>query len=616
MQDQLLDEALQCRLSASGTVGAGGEFEILAITTGTGNGWEFGEACLQDSLALWDGAECFVDHAWYGHSVRDLAGVCRSPEWDPESRGVKVRLKAVGPSAGLLSELGRQMLAETGKKPRVGFSADVLFTAQGRKVQKVLRVLSVDLVFDPARGGAFKRALNSVYPNQQEAVIMGDNPKAAPEAAQTNLLNQEELESILERSHVPQAVREGIRKSFIGRTMQATDVETAVFLGRDVYAAATNGAVVQGPGQVSGMFSPEDQIEAAVEDLFGIPRSERLRGLNAASLSGIRELYLTLTGDDDLHGGYYPERVRLATTANFTGLVKNAMNKVVGNTWDQLGRAGYDWWMKVAAVEHFTSINQVTGTLISTVGGLPEVAEGAAYTELQVGDSSEIGTFKKYGGYIPLTLELIDRDETRKLKAYPRELAAAGLRNISKQIAAIFTLNAGAGPSMSDGSNIFTIGHKNLGAAALDAAAWDAAGQAVYDQKMLNYDTNEHPKMAINPRYLLVPRALQLTAKKILYPTLENAANITSQNQQQGQPGDVIVVPEWTDANNWAAMVDPTLAPAIYVGERFGLMPQVFIAGNELSPAVFTNDEHRLKARHLLSIWVNDFRPMYKANVA
>ncbi len=623
MQDPDGDQALQCRLSASGTVSGTGEFEILAITSGTGNGWEFGQDCLQASLALWDGAECFVDHAWYGHSVRDLAGVCQSPEWDAESKGVKVRLKAVGPSAGLLGELGRQMLAETGKKPRVGFSADVLFTAQGRKVHKILRVLSVDLVFDPARGGAFQRALNSIYPNQTEAVSMGEDPKPAPTAAQSNgaqaqqasFLNQEELEAVLDANHVPAPVREEIRKAFIGRTMQAEDIETAVSLGRNVYAAATGGSVVQGPRQISGMFSSEDQLEAALEDLFGIPRSQRLQGLKAARLSGIRELYLTLTGDDDLHGGYYPERVRLATTADFTGLVKNAMNKVVVNTWEQLGRAGYDWWMKVASVEHFTSLNQITGTLVGTVGGLPEVAEGAAYTELEVGDSPETGTFKKYGGYIPLTLELIDRDETRRLKAYPRELAAAGLRNISKQVAAIFSANNGAGTVMADGSNLFTVGHKNLGTAALEAAAWDAACQAVYSQSMLVSDGSTQA-MAVDPRYLLVPRALQLAAKKILYPTLENAAEIYSENQQQGRPGDVVTVPEWSDGNNWAAAVDPAVAPAIYVGERFGLMPQVFIAGNELSPAVFTNDEHRLKVRHLLAVWVNDYRPLYKANVA
>jgi len=124
------------------------------------------------------------------------------------------------------------------------------------------------------------------------------------------------------------------------------------------------------------------------------------------------------------------------------------------------------------------------------------------------------------------------------------------------------------------------------------------------------------PKLAVNPRYLLVPRALQLTAMKILYPTLENAANIYSENLQRGQPGDVLTVPEWTDPTDWAAACDPKIAPAIFIGERFGLLPEVFLAGDELNPAVFMNDEHRLKVRHFLALWVNDFRPLHKCNVA
>ena len=81
--------------------------------------------------------------------------------------------------------------------------------------------------------------------------------------------------------------------------------------------------------------------------------------------------------------------------------------------------------------------------------------------------------------------------------------------------------------------------------------------------------------------------------------------------------GDAVVtVPEWTDATDWAAVRDPIIAPAIFVGERFGLMPEVYVAVDELSPAVFMNDEHRLKVRLYVDIWVNDFRPLHKSNVA
>ena len=111
--------------------------------------------------------------------------------------------------------------------------------------------------------------------------------------------------------------------------------------------------------------------------------------------------------------------------------------------------------------------------LVGTVGALPSIAEGGEYPELKIGDSPETASFTKYGGYIPLTLELIDRDDTRKLKSYARELASAGMRKISKLVADIFSSNGGTGPEMGDGEALFNVtpvttygGHANLSATA------------------------------------------------------------------------------------------------------------------------------------------------------
>ena len=123
------------------------------------------------------------------------------------------------------------------------------------------------------------------------------------------------------------------------------------------------------------------------------------------------------------------------------------------------------------------------------------------------------------------------------------------------------------------------------------------------------------PQMAVNPKFLLVPRALQLKAMEICQGNFVREEGYFYDNLLKGSAVP-LVVPEWTDPNDWAAACDPRVAPAIFVGERFGLAPEIFIAGNELSPAVFTNDEHRLKVRHYLAVWVNDFRPLFKSNVA
>lgn len=625
---------------------SGSEFLILAITVGVGNGWNFSADVLRRSLPLWDGVECFVDHAADNlpgnRSVRDLGGVCSAPVWEDSRQGVRLTLAPIGPAAEVIRSVGREMLASEGKAlPRVGFSADLLLRADGmtegkklKEVQEIIKILSVDLVHNPARGGAFLQALAEGEP-AHECIEKGvhlmttdvlEVRETSPSPAPVDLCASL-LEARLSGSSLPSLSCDQIRLQFSGKVFNPTELDKAVESARQLVTGLTGGSMVQGPGRVTGMYDTRDQLQAAADDLLGAPRDPCLADLKPARLSGIRELYLALTGDVDMHGGYFPERARLATTADFSGLVKNSLNKVIANRWQELGEAGYNWWQRIATVEHFDSLQQITGTLVGTVGDLPEVAERGEYQELVVGDSPETADWKKYGGYIPLTLELIDRDETRKLKAYPRELAVAGLRKISSLVSAVFTANSHVGPTLADGGALFNAtavstagGHKNLLTGALSAAEWDAVCTAVYNQPMLiKNDSGAYgtgPRMAVNPRYPLVPRALQLTGMKILYPSLENAASIYSENMQRGQPGDVITIPEWTDTTNWAAVCDPRIAPAIFIGERFGIMPEIFLAGDELSPAVFTHDEHRLKVRHFLAVWVNDFRPLHKSNVA
>lgn len=434
------------------------------------------------------------------------------------------------------------------------------------------------------------------------------------------------LEASLSASNLPRPMKDRIQAQFQEREFAPAELQAAMREARGLLAEIEHGRAVAGSPRIEGMLEPTERLQAAVDDLFGNPREPALKQVQAPRLSGIRELYLATTGDYDMHGGYHPERAQFATTADFSGLVRNALNKIVVNTWEELGKAGYDWWKQVSVQEHFNTLNSVSGTLVGTVGDLPTVAEGGAYTELSVGDSAETATFKKYGGYIPLTLELIDRDETRKLRSYARELASAGMRKISRLVAAIFTASNGVGTNLGDGGALFNTtavttlgGHANLDVLALSATNWDAVSGRVYKQPMLVKNGvglyGVGPYMAVNPKYMLIPRGIQKTAMEICGGSFVRESGYVYDNVLKGSAVPV-VVPEWTDDADWAAACDPLVVPAIYVGERFGLAPEIFIAGDELSPAVFTNDEHRLKVRHFLAVWVNDFRPLYKCNVA
>jgi hypothetical protein len=622
----------RAQLAGSITSKGADPLEILAISAGNGNGWEFSEAVLRDSLPLWQGRECFIDHdrAWEERSVRDLAGVCSSPEWDEAEHGIRMTLTSLGPAAEIITSLADSLQTGASARPDVGFSADLLFNAEGMKVTRILRVFSVDLVVHPARGGKF---MPSPIQSQKESDVMEEvqtnlsehdtaekNPVETG-SAELAALRQQMCDTLLESSlasaHLPEAVSGRLRKQFSGRIFAAAELTDAVQEARQLLSDLSASALVQSGGRISSMTSAEDQITAALHDLMQVQRPAGLESVHSARLSGIREFYTRMTGDIGFSGGYFGERAQFAVSANLPGVLKNVMNKLILARWEELGRSGYRWWEPVVQVEHFNSLQEITGVLVGEVNVLPAVNEGEAYTELAVSDSNETGLWGKYGGYVGLTLEMFERDETHKLRQYPAKLASAALRRISALVGAVFTSSSGVGPQMSDSFRVFDAAHHtNLGTAALSTTAWEAAGLAIYNQPLVIASGASAPKLAIDAKYLLVPRSLRLSGMQILYPSFSHESNIFSENMQQGQMGDVITVPEFSDANDWAAIADPRLSPGIILGERFGVMPEIIIADGETNGALFSNDEIRMKVRHWVSVFVADYRPLYKANVA
>ena len=102
--------------------GTSGGFEILCITAGTGNGWEFSPEVLREAVPLFDGVQCFIDHlpldSEDGHSVRDVAGLISEPVFDETAQGIRAKLTPFGPSADLLRETCQEVLAQEGTDTR------------------------------------------------------------------------------------------------------------------------------------------------------------------------------------------------------------------------------------------------------------------------------------------------------------------------------------------------------------------------------------------------------------------------------------------------------------------------------------------------------------------
>ena len=368
-------------------------------------------------------------------------------------------------------------------------------------------------------------------------------------------------------------------------------------------------------GRVSGMQDSMDQLGEAMAAL--IEGRSPQRGVRP--LSGIREAYLALSGDYEMTGLFRGERVSLANVNSTTmaNMVANALNKVVVSEFQSYPR----WWEPVVRREAFSNLQAVKWVKLGGVGELPAVEEGAAYTELTWSDASESASWQKRGGYLGITLEAMDKDDVGRLRKAPQALAQAAWLTLGKSVANIFTDSNGAGPTMSDGKALFHADHGNVGTTALSSAAWTAAKLAMRKQTEIN--SGERLGALTSPRFLLVPPDLESTALITLggegLPLTANsepsAEGVDFEARLAAAARRVIVVDLWTDANNWAAVADPRLCPAIGLGFRYGETPEIFSVASPTSGLMFTNDVMPVKVRWFFAAGAMDWRGVYKANV-
>jgi len=365
------------------------------------------------------------------------------------------------------------------------------------------------------------------------------------------------------------------------------------------WAQETARATIRNLGPVTDMQTPLDRIELAFANLMGIPQQEGHQTYDVARLSGVREMYDMLTGDYERYGRYRPERVKFAnaTTTTMAEIVRNVLNKVMLRSYEQTPF----WWKPIATEQTFANMN--TARWI-TVGG--------AYTEQTWDDYAETSDFVKKGNYLGITLEMIDRDDVQAIRALPRRLGYAANRTLSAAVAALFTANAGVGPTLADSDALFHTNHSNLGTTALAAAEWQVVTAAMF--KQAEYSSSK--RLGVRPSFCLVPIDLEKTALEIFTSDVVPAATSLYRNVLKKSADAVVVVPEWTDTNNWAAAAHPNDLEGVMVGYRYGSAPELFLAGDQLMGSMFTNDEMRIKVRFIYTVGIGDYRALYKENVA
>jgi hypothetical protein len=606
-----------------------------------------------------------------GKSFRNLVGQLRNARFvegaTPDTGEIQAELHLIQPD-GEVAVRVREAHAR-GMSSLFGFSIDAearakVTTIGGRKVRaavQITKVNSVDLIVEPGAGGALLRIVEAqATPSQEDEdmalrqrmieAIKAHNPAFDDAAATDEQIEAAFLEAKVEAKAVKatpaQATQQadGYAKAAADAMDQVRLVEARI-TARDLVGAAklpqpAKDKLLARFVEAQAPFTAAD-VSKAIEDEraylarfteSGKPvihfdetvqvedRSQKIGAMldnffNRDGVHSFKECYVEITGDRQITGDLRScdvSRMRESMGERFVeALSSSSWANVLGDSITRRMLADYaqmtdlQAWRKVADVVPVTDFRTQERTRIGGYGNLPGVNQAAAYTAL-TSPSDEKATYAltKRGGTESITLEMIANDDVGAIRRLPTEMALAAANTLYEFVMDFIRTN----PTIYDTTALFTAGHGNLGAAALDATSFAAARLAMLKQTR----AGSLKRLNLTPRALLVPPELQAAAFDLFIRNQNNDKTFI----QTINP-EVIAVPYWTDANDWAVVADPRQIPTIEVGFLNGREePELFVQDTPNVGSLFSNDQVTYKIRHIYSGAVMDYRGFYKAVVA
>lgn len=583
-----------------------------------------------------------------------------------EIRAVLELLESAGEIPAKLREAWDRGMAQS----LFGFSIDANGTGKSangiRTAKKITKVHSVDLIIEPGAGGqlinlieaqatdnpeensemklrdrmieTIKAAHQGTLPATlniedeaaleaawREAVVAnanatrGDAPAPGITRAEldehTRLIEaRADMRTRVAACGLPEIARNRVRQQLeAAETFTEAQVDAAIKAEREYLGKFTESGHVSGLG---GSFSVEttESYSTKVEkmlDAFFDPADR--------SVISMKECYREITGDSRVSGRLDQcdqSRMREALGAGGgafrESLDSGSFANVLGNSitrrlvMEYRAAADYDIWRLLTGnpvpVSDFRTNER---TRFGGYGDLPTVAQGANYAAL-ASPTDEAATYAvaKRGGTEDVTLEMIKNDDVGAITRIPVKLARTAKRTLAKFVLDFIRTN----PVIYDGTALFTVGHGNLGAAALDATSLAARRLAMLKQAELN----SADRLGIGPKYIWVAVDGQEAAVNLFNRNTNNDKTFINSMALM-----VVPVWYWTDANDWALSSDPMDVPTIELGFLDGNEePELFVQDNPTVGSMFSNDKLTYKIRHIYGGNVIDFRGMDKSVVA
>ncbi len=394
---------------------------------------------------------------------------------------------------------------------------------------------------------------------------------------------------------LPAAAKQRLQAQFDARErFTEADVDGAIRGEREYLAQFTESGRVSLPGGARIEVGDRRAAVAGMLDAFFDPNHADHR-----SVHSFRECYIEITGDRRVTGRLADcDRSRLAeslgvesfqeavSTATFANALGDSITRRMLQVY--LGRTDLQAWRRVASTSPVSDFRSQERVTIGGYGNLPAVAQAGAYTALtSPGDQKATYAVSKRGGTETVTLETIKNDDVQVIRRIPVELAHAAGHTLYEFVMDFFRTN----PTIYDTVALYHATHNNLFTAALSASEFAAHRLAMAKQVRLS----SAKRRGVTPARVLVSFEQQETA----YNLFVRGQNLDKTFVQTINP-EVIVVPYWTDANDWCTVADPAEMPVLEIGFLDGREePELFMQDMPNVGSLFSNDQVTYKIRHI-----------------
>jgi ATP-dependent protease ClpP protease subunit len=417
---------------------------------------------------------------------------------------------------------------------------------------------------------------------------------------------------------LPEQSKRRISESFSG-VFTRKDVQAAI-KAEKVYLESLSESgrisIKEGVSLVAVTDTPVDRKQRALDMLVDPDLAKEDEYKGTPEFSGIREAFESFVGMNIKEARNAPWNIKEATTASFPVALGTSMNKKAIRLYKYFKIRAQ--WTKFVTEEIVTNTNQQTLFRFGEFDDLSTVAEGGNYTALTAPtEDNPTYTPIKKGNTFVLTEEMLINDNLRAMRQWPKKMAQAAIRTLSKYVMNRVTGCDGSSTLNSlaiyDGGVLYSNVHGNLTANTLSAANLGTGVTAMNEFS----DTDSAEPLFIEPKYLVTVPQNRATAWNVTKNELvqANASGGSIQNVYSNEYKiEPIIMPTayfCGSTKAWFLIAAPEDVEGLVVGYVNKKEPEILLQDNPTVATVFTNDQIKYKVKFRYGAAITDWRAFY-----